>query len=141
MGAEDSSRFFQGAPNLHCLRVRATEHAPRVRQRVLERTRGLAEIVVERFVGAERRSRMVHLASFVTISCVTPNAPRRGVGQWRGAGGASCEDHGWSGGRLGAFSRGVIEFCLLLVSYKTLADYLDALNSAPKSLQTMGFCN
>ena len=58
MGAEDSSRFFQGAPNLHCLRVRATEDAPRVRQRVLERTRGLAEIVVERFVGAERRSRI-----------------------------------------------------------------------------------
>ena len=49
---------------------------------------------------------VVHLASFVTISCVTPNAPRRGVGQWGGAGGACCEDHGWSGGRrLGYFAR------------------------------------
>ena len=33
------------------------------------------------------------LASFVTISCVTSNASRRVVGQWGGAGGASCEDH------------------------------------------------
>ena len=36
---------------------------------------------------------VVVLASFVTISCVTSNAPRRGVGQWGGAGGAICEDH------------------------------------------------
>ena len=36
---------------------------------------------------------VVLLASFVTISCLTPYASRRGVGQWRGAGGACCEDH------------------------------------------------
>merc|ERR1712159_477105 len=36
---------------------------------------------------------VVHLASFVTISCVTPYASRRVVGQWGGAGGACCEDH------------------------------------------------
>ena len=36
---------------------------------------------------------VVHLASFVTISCLTPYASRRVVGQWRGAGGAICEDH------------------------------------------------
>ena len=36
---------------------------------------------------------VVMLASFVTISCVTSNTPRRGVGQWGGAGGACCEDH------------------------------------------------
>jgi len=36
---------------------------------------------------------VVMLASGTTISCVTSNASRRGVGQWRGAGGASCEDH------------------------------------------------
>ena len=34
-----------------------------------------------------------HLASFVTISCVTSNTARRVVGQWGGAGGAICEDH------------------------------------------------
>ena len=42
---------------------------------------------------------VVMLASLVTVSCVTPNAPRRVVGQWGGAGGAICEDHfglaGW----------------------------------------------
>ena len=46
---------------------------------------------------------VVHLASFVTISCVrvlkrsrtlvTSNTTRRVVGQWGGAGGAICEDH------------------------------------------------
>jgi hypothetical protein len=36
---------------------------------------------------------VVMLASFVTISCMAPNASRRGVGQWGGAGGAFCEDH------------------------------------------------
>ena len=36
---------------------------------------------------------VVMLASFVTISCVASNATRRVVGQWGGAGGASCEDH------------------------------------------------
>ena len=33
------------------------------------------------------------LARRVTISQVTPYTSRRGVGQWGGAGGASCEDH------------------------------------------------
>ena len=36
---------------------------------------------------------VVMLASFVTISCMTPYASRRVVGQWGGAGGAGCEDH------------------------------------------------
>ena len=36
---------------------------------------------------------VVMLASFVTISCLTPYASRRVVGQWGGAGGAICEDH------------------------------------------------
>ena len=43
---------------------------------------------------------VVHLASFVTISCLTPNASRRVVGQWGGAGGAVCEDHFALAGRL-----------------------------------------
>ena len=36
---------------------------------------------------------VVMLASRVTISRPTSNASRRVVGQWGGAGGASCEDH------------------------------------------------
>ena len=36
---------------------------------------------------------VVVLASGTTISRLTSNASRRVVGQWRGAGGASCEDH------------------------------------------------
>ena len=36
---------------------------------------------------------VVMLASFVAVSQLTSNAPRRVVGQWFGAGGASCEDH------------------------------------------------
>ena len=36
---------------------------------------------------------VVVLASLVTVSHVTSNAPRRVVGQWGGAGGAICEDH------------------------------------------------
>ena len=36
---------------------------------------------------------VVMLASFVTISCLTPYASRRVVGQWGGASGAICEDH------------------------------------------------
>ena len=36
---------------------------------------------------------VVMLASCITIASVTSNAPRRGVGQWGGAGGALCEDH------------------------------------------------
>ena len=43
---------------------------------------------------------VVMLASGMTISCVTPYASRRGVGQWGGAGGASCEDHFALAGRL-----------------------------------------
>ena len=43
---------------------------------------------------------VVMLASFVTISCLTPYASRRGVGQWGGAGGACCEDHFALAGRL-----------------------------------------
>ena len=36
---------------------------------------------------------VVMLASGITISCMAPNASRRVVGQWGGAGGAVCEDH------------------------------------------------
>ena len=36
---------------------------------------------------------VVMLASGVAIASVTPNTSRRVVGQWGGAGGASCEDH------------------------------------------------
>ena len=36
---------------------------------------------------------VVMLASFVTISCMTPYASRGVVGQWGGAGGTGCEDH------------------------------------------------
>ena len=36
---------------------------------------------------------VVVLASRVTISQFAPNATRRVVGQWGGAGGACCEDH------------------------------------------------
>ena len=36
---------------------------------------------------------VVMLASLIAVSRVASNASRRGVGQWRGAGGACCEDH------------------------------------------------
>ena len=36
---------------------------------------------------------VVMLASLVAVSHVTSHASRRVVGQWRGAGGACCEDH------------------------------------------------
>ena len=44
-GAERGSRVSQGCPNIHCGRVRATEHASRGSFRVLERLHGLADIV------------------------------------------------------------------------------------------------
>ena len=40
------------------------------------------------------------LARGVAVSCLTPNASRRVVGQWGGAGGAICEDHLAFGGEL-----------------------------------------
>ena len=64
---------------------------------------------------------VVMLASFVAVSRVASNTTRRVVGQWGGAGGATCEDHGRSGGRrLGYFARRYC-FFVLLVAYKTLA--------------------
>ena len=36
---------------------------------------------------------VVMLASGIAVSHVTSNTSRRVVGQWGGAGGASCEDH------------------------------------------------
>ena len=36
---------------------------------------------------------VVMLASVITVSRTAPYASRRGVGQWRGAGGAFCEEH------------------------------------------------
>ena len=44
-GAERGSRLLQIAINGRCERVRATEHAPRSPFHLLERRRGLAEIV------------------------------------------------------------------------------------------------
>ena len=43
---------------------------------------------------------VVMLASLIAVSRVASNASRRGVGQWRGAGGACCEDHFGLGGGL-----------------------------------------
>ncbi len=43
---------------------------------------------------------VVVLASFVAVPQFTPNASRRVVGQWGGAGGAVCEDHFALAGRL-----------------------------------------
>ena len=50
---------------------------------------------------------VVMLASCITISCMTPYTSRRVVGQWGGAGGASCEDHFGLAGRLRASRGGV----------------------------------
>jgi hypothetical protein len=80
---------------------------------------------------------VVMLASLIAVSCMTPNAPRRGVGQWRGARGASCEDHGWSGGRrLGDFAR----VCFLFVS-SSLQDASIISAQLEGRLKSMGFCN
>ena len=46
---------------------------------------------------------VVMLAICITISHMTSNTSRRVVGQWRGAGGASCEDHFALAGRSGRF--------------------------------------
>ena len=58
-----------------------------------------------RLAGAERCSGLLQfahsplcervraMASLIAVSRVASNAPRRGVGQWGGAGGACCEDH------------------------------------------------
>ena len=48
---------------------------------------------------------VVMLASFVAVPRLTSNASRRGVGQWGGAGGASCEDHLAFCGELLGFAR------------------------------------
>ena len=78
--------------------MRAAEHATRDPIRVLECRHGFAEIV-ECGAGVPVERLVVMLASLVTVSQLTSNTSRRGVGQWRGAGGASCEDHfglaGW----------------------------------------------
>jgi hypothetical protein len=42
-------------------------------------------------LGGDSRARM--LASGITVAILTSNTSRRVVGQWGGAGGASCEDH------------------------------------------------
>ena len=55
-GAERGSRVSQIPLHRPYQRVRAPEVAPCVRQRVLELLHGLAEIVDERFEGAERGS-------------------------------------------------------------------------------------
>ena len=44
-GAERGSRVSQGSLNPRCVRVRASQHAPRGRRRVLKRRHGLTEIV------------------------------------------------------------------------------------------------
>ena len=77
-------------------------------------------------VTASRRSSSV--APVFTISCVTPYASRRGVGQWGGAGGACCEDHlaycdgYWVFARRGVVASGA------LVTYRTLANLAEAKN-------------
>ena len=48
---------------------------------------------------------VVMLASFVAVPCVASNATRRVEGQWRGAGGAVCEDHLAFCGELLGFAR------------------------------------
>ena len=45
VGAERGSRVLQILLNLHCERVRATEHAPRNRFNLFERRHGFAEII------------------------------------------------------------------------------------------------
>ena len=50
---------------------------------------------------------VVMLASGVAIASPTSNTSRRVVGQWGGAGGASCEDHFCLAGEV-ASSRGVV---------------------------------
>ena len=53
------------------------------------------QIVTSREKGGFWRNRVMRVeeVSFITISCVTPYASRRVVGQWGGAGGAICEEH------------------------------------------------
>ena len=77
---------------------------------------------------------VVMLASGVAVAQFAPNTSRRVVGQWGGAGGACCEDHGWSGRVACEFSRGVMIFCLFLVAYKTLAGLIGRLELGQKSL-------
>ena len=48
---------------------------------------------------------VVMLASFVAVPGMASNAPRRGVGQWGGAGGASCEYHLAFVGAFASFAR------------------------------------
>jgi len=81
-GEERGSRLSQIALNLHCDRVRATEHAPRGPFYVLERRHGLA-VLVERGVGVQVERQRVNPS----------NTSWRVVGQWGGAGGAICEYH------------------------------------------------
>ena len=74
------------ALNRRSKRVCAAHYAPSRSFQIFERRHGLAEII-------ERRT------GVSTISHMAPNAPRRVVGQWGGAGGAICEDHfGLAGG-------------------------------------------
>ena len=89
--------------------MRAAEHAPRGPFNLLERTHCLAEIV-ECGAGVPVERLVVMLASLVTVSQLTSNTSRRGVGQGGGAGGACCEDHGWSGRVACEFSRGVMKY-------------------------------
>ena len=77
--------------------------------------------------GAPPQSKAPVLASFVTISCVTSNASRRVVGQWGGAGGASCEDHLALAGGRGAL-RALWKLCPNQIGFYTLA----AVDAAPR---------
>ena len=53
---------------------------------------------------------VVMLASRIAIASVTSNTSRRVVGQWGGAGGASCEDHFGLDGAFLSSARGLDEF-------------------------------
>ena len=77
-GGKHFPRMWQGLPNLHCERMRATEHTPRDPIRVLERRGGLAEIGERRAVveaKCPRVSRPHPEREFVTLS---EHAPRHG---------------------------------------------------------------
>ena len=69
------SREFQGALNRHSGRVRATEHAPRVRCQFLERRHGLADIVDAK--------QLEQSAASLSIRSESPRPPGSENVRWR----------------------------------------------------------
>ena len=75
---ERKSRYFEAALNIFCERVRASEHSPRGPFRILERRRGLVEIV-ERGVGVHvERPRVIQLHVEREMMTLAENASRHG---------------------------------------------------------------